>query len=88
MDNNARHKVSFNTCNGCHGGEMGTFFTHISETGALSPFLSGPFTKSDPVQTAVSRNFNEMLDRQQHLDSVASQSCLVRSLDVRAALVH
>ncbi|HLL05474.1 MAG TPA: choice-of-anchor X domain-containing protein [Myxococcaceae bacterium] len=88
MNNNARHKVSFNTCNGCHGGEMGTFFTHISETGALSPFLSGPFTKSDPVLPAVSRNFNEMLDRQQHLDSVASQSCLVRALDVRSALVH
>lgn len=88
VNNNARHKFSFNTCDGCHGGEMATPFTHISWTGALSPFLSGPLTKTDPAVTSVSRTFNEMLMRQQHLNSVASQSCLSQAVAAPSALVH
>jgi hypothetical protein len=83
----ARFKFSQNTCNGCHAREMNTTFTHISETGVLSPFLSGPLNVSDPV-TAVVRSFNEILRRQNNLSSVASQSCLVRAFDLPAALTH
>ena len=79
---NPRHKFSLNTCNGCHAGEVNTNFTHIGAAGNLSPFLSGPLTKIDPVDGITSRTFNEILMRQQHLDSTANQSCLVRVTDV------
>jgi hypothetical protein len=83
----ARHKFSQNTCGSCHGREMNTTFTHISQSGALSPFLSGPMSVTDPVSGVV-RTFDELLLRQTHLNSVASQSCSTRALDVRAALTH
>lgn len=83
----ARHKFSLNTCNGCHAREVNTTFTHINEFGGLSPFLSGSINVTDPV-SGVIRNFNEMLMRQTHLSSVASQSCLLRAMDAPAALTH
>lgn len=83
----ARHKFSQNTCNSCHGREMNTTFTHIAQNGALSPFLSGPMSVSDPV-TGVIRSFNEPALRASHLSSVANQSCSVRALDPRFALTH
>lgn len=84
---NARHKFSLNTCGACHGRETNTGFTHINEFGGLSAFLSGPITVADPVN-GVLRGFNEMLMRQTHLSSVASQSCLLRAMDASAALTH
>ncbi|MCP3105234.1 hypothetical protein LZ198_40830 [Myxococcus sp. K15C18031901] len=95
LNNTARHKFSLNTCNGCHARETSTpDFTHISETGALSPFLATgmsnpltPFNVADPVSGAV-RQFFEIRDRAQHLDSVANQSCLTRAFDVRLLAVH
>ncbi|MCE9670381.1 hypothetical protein LY474_21505 [Myxococcus stipitatus] len=95
LNNNARHKFSLNTCNGCHARETSTpDFTHISETGVLSPFLATgmanpltPFNVVDPVSGTV-RPFFEIRDRAQHLDSVANQSCLTRVFDVRLLAVH
>jgi hypothetical protein len=84
---NARHKFSLNTCGACHARETNTGFTHINEFGGLSAFLSGPLTVADPVN-GVLRTFNEMLMRQNHLSSVASQSCLLRAMDAPAALTH
>lgn len=83
----ARHKFSQNTCNSCHGREMNTTFTHIAQNGALSPFLSGPMSVTDPV-SGVIRSFNEPALRASHLSTVANQSCTIRALDVRAALTH
>jgi hypothetical protein len=87
LNNNARHKVSLNTCDGCHGREAGTNnFTHINQFGGLSGFLNAgmvnvnnPFTVTDPVATLTSRQFFEIRDRAQHLDLTANQSCLIRS---------
>jgi hypothetical protein len=94
INNNARHKFSLNTCNSCHGRETNTNFTHISATGALSPFLSTgmitpntPYWVADPVNGA-NRPFWEIRDRAQHLDSVANQSCIVRGFDLPLLAVH
>ncbi|HEU4407242.1 MAG TPA: hypothetical protein VFS43_18375, partial [Polyangiaceae bacterium] len=51
--NDARHKFSLNTCNGCHGAETGTPFLHVfpreaGEEARLSPFLTG-MVMIDPV---------------------------------------
>ncbi len=56
-NNEARHKLSLNTCNGCHASpETNTTFLHISprfpgSEAALSPFLLGT-TVFDPVTGA------------------------------------
>jgi len=93
-DNEARHTFSLNTCNGCHGRETNTGFAHIRENGALSPFLSTgmsvpstPYGVSDPVSGA-SRQFFEILDRSQRLDSTANQACLARAFDRATLATH
>ena len=71
---NSRHKFSLNTCNGCHGGETGTTFTHISENGALSGFLTG-ITIPDAAGEPVNRTFNDLEFRKQKLAQLLSQPC-------------
>jgi hypothetical protein len=63
MDFEVRHKLSLNTCNGCHSAETGTHFAHVmsreSNTEApLSAFLSGFTEVADPI-TGDIRWFNE-----------------------------
>jgi hypothetical protein len=82
---NARFHMSFNTCNGCHGGE--TFrngapflFTHIAPRpagapSALSEFLKGGPPVTDPVDGVPSRNFNDLARRQVELQKVLSLNC-------------
>ncbi|MFP2902101.1 hypothetical protein [Corallococcus sp. 4LFB] len=84
----ARHVFSLNTCDGCHGDELGTNFTHVSWTGALSPFLSGALTVPDRADGAPVRTFNEVLARQTFLDQIANQSCLTASFVTAAPSVH
>lgn len=75
---NARFEYSSNTCAGCHGGEMqtsSTRFTHIDQFGTLSPFLTGAYSKSDCINTSITRSFNEPFRRQQDLDALANNSC-------------
>jgi hypothetical protein len=64
IDNDTRHVFSLNTCDGCHGGEAQTGFTHIDPTGfgsvaTLSGFLtgdvSGPFGAPFLVPDAAGR---------------------------------
>jgi hypothetical protein len=71
--NEARHKFSLNTCNGCHAGETATEFTHISnraagQTAQLSLFLRGG-TVQDPV-TLLSRPFDDLGRREQDLKTL------------------
>ena len=66
-NNNARQKLSLNTCNGCHGAETQTGFLQISprfpgSAAALSGFLRGE-TISDPVNPTVKRTFNDLARR-------------------------
>ncbi|MFT3773151.1 MAG: hypothetical protein QM820_47830 [Minicystis sp.] len=70
-NNEARHKFSLNTCNGCHGAaETGTAFLHVNPrfpgtTAQLSGFLTG-ITVPDPV-TGIPRTFNDLGRRNQDL---------------------
>ncbi|MFV8781293.1 hypothetical protein ACNKU7_02615 [Microbulbifer sp. SA54] len=79
VNNEARHIVSLNTCNGCHGTETNTSFSHVVEreqgqVAELSPFMTGvvrnfatgeddPFFVQDPV-TGELRQFQELADRE------------------------
>jgi Concanavalin A-like lectin/glucanases superfamily len=69
----ARHKLSLNTCNGCHGAETNTAFLQVNPRSAgqpsqLSAFLTGE-TVSDPV-TGAPRRLAELARRRQLLESV------------------
>lgn len=72
---NLRHHLSLNTCNGCHGGETHATFTHVSETGALSGFLTG-IDVVDPAGEGVTRHFDDLLRRQQSLAQLVNQPCI------------
>jgi len=65
-NNEARHKFSLNTCNGCHGRETNTGFLQINpraagEPSVLAGFLTGS-SVTDPVQAATVRQLDD-LDR-------------------------
>jgi hypothetical protein len=66
-NNDARHKLSLNTCNGCHGfAETGTSFLMVNprEPGSpasLAGFLTG-ITVNDPVSSEP-RSFNDLQRR-------------------------
>ncbi|HEU4409451.1 MAG TPA: LamG domain-containing protein, partial [Polyangiaceae bacterium] len=71
-NNEARHKFSLNTCNGCHGAETGTIFLHVFPrfpgSGAeaqLSGFMTGTVV-SDPV-TGQPRELNDLARRRADL---------------------
>jgi hypothetical protein len=71
-NNEARHKFSLNTCNGCHAGETNTAFLHVAprepgEAAALSGFLTGA-TVTDPADPSVSRSFNDLARRQADME--------------------
>lgn len=65
----ARHLVSVNTCNGCHGfGETNTGFLHVSpraagQVAALSGFLTG----EDVTVNGVTRHFDDITRRRADL---------------------
>jgi Concanavalin A-like lectin/glucanases superfamily len=73
-DNEARHHLALNTCNGCHSSaETGTFFLHVKprffgDEAGLSGFLTG-ITVNDPV-TGQPRTFNELARRSADLKAV------------------
>ena len=72
----ARHKLSLNTCNGCHGGETGTPFLHVhprapNEASRLSGFLTG-INLQDPV-TNEPRRLAELKRRRLLLESVVCE---------------
>lgn len=65
-NNEARHKFSLNTCNGCHGRETNTTFLQINPRAAgqrsvLAGFLTG-IAVTDPVQPGTVRQLDD-LDR-------------------------
>ncbi len=77
--NEVRHKFSLNTCNGCHGRETRTLFTHVKEGAfgtpvGLSGFLTGT-TVEDPVDPSTSRTFGDLARRAVVLDRLANSAC-------------
>lgn len=69
----ARHKLSLNTCNGCHGAETNTTFLQVGvrfpgEQSTLSPFLTGT-TVFDPA-TGEPRRLAELSRRRGLLEAI------------------
>lgn len=77
-NNEARHIVSLNACNGCHHRETNTTgFLHVANRqanakAALSGFLTG-IAVPDPVLGSVSRTFNDLADRAEILKLLATE---------------
>jgi hypothetical protein len=72
-NNEARHKFSLNTCNGCHGAETNTGFLHVfprfpGERTQLSRFLTGG-TVFDP-QSDEPRELNDLKRRKDDLKPI------------------
>jgi len=61
----ARFITSFNTCSGCHAGDTGTFFQHISSnvSDGLSPFMKGAITLDEALPGRTTTQHDEMDDR-------------------------
>ncbi|MFH0351692.1 MAG: hypothetical protein ACHBMF_07175 [Chromatiales bacterium] len=80
VNNEARHLVSVNTCNGCHGAETQTFFLHVvprprSQPAGLSGFLTG-IDVPDPVNSAPVRHMHDLDRRAVDLHSLVSSPVL------------
>ncbi|WP_437499702.1 LamG-like jellyroll fold domain-containing protein [Sorangium sp. So ce1099] len=77
LNNEARHKFSLNTCNGCHGGaETGTTFLHVNprtpgSEASLSGFMTG-INIPDPV-TGEARTLNDLGRRNQDLAALVCE---------------
>lgn len=87
-----RHEFSLNTCNGCHGGEVGTFFTHVNWTvpgvqATLSSFLTG-ISMPDAAGSGVVRQFNDLDRRRQDLQNLIDGSCFGGILHVPEVRTH
>ena len=91
VDTTCRFVMSLNTCNGCHGGETDTFFTHITTVGigtetTPSGFLTG-INVIDDVD-GVPHSFNDLLRREIDLQNLIDTSCFGGILTRRAAFTH
>jgi hypothetical protein len=80
VDSDVRHKLSLNTCNGCHSAETNTSFAHVQsrnwdQPAQLSAFLSGYFVTGDPV-TGEPREFSEPERRAVDLKALADGQIL------------
>jgi hypothetical protein len=76
----ARHLLSLNTCNGCHGAETATSFLHVfprprSVEASLSGFLTG-LNVADPVDGAATRHMNDLFRRRVDLHRLTSSPTL------------
>ncbi|WP_437721007.1 LamG domain-containing protein [Sorangium sp. So ce861] len=76
VNNEARHKFSLNTCNGCHGLETQTGFLHVNPRSPgdetfLSGFMTG-ITVSDPA-TGEPRTLNDLGRRNQDLKALVCE---------------
>jgi hypothetical protein len=81
-NNEARHQVSLNTCNGCHGGETSTGFLHVfprprSARAFLSGFMTGEQV-TDPVDPGTVRQMNDLERRARDLEQLTSGAPLAQ----------
>ena len=79
----ARREFSLGTCNGCHGGETNTFFTHVKPAAfgteaALSQFLTGLPNFPDPAGVAGPRSYADLEHRAAVLDELANGPCFLQ----------
>lgn len=77
-----RRKFSLATCNGCHGGETGTPFTHVGHKGKrdmgdsawLSGFLRGE-TVTVPMSGGATRRYEVLTEREIDMSELLSRPC-------------
>lgn len=89
-----RRKFSLGTCNGCHGGETQTFFTHIGSVGnraagseaALSGFLTG-IDVTVPV-TGGTHHYADLEERKARMSDILGRSCFALLGVRRLPFVH
>jgi hypothetical protein len=79
VSNEARHRVSFLTCVGCHTNETGAGFFQVGlrslgSASMPSGFLTG-ITTPDPVVPTTERHFNDLERRQVDLAKLLSSTC-------------
>lgn len=87
---NARHELSLNTCNGCHGAETNTIFKHVQPRAlgvpsALSGFLTGIATVD---MCGLPHNFNDIARRRNDLCSLLVASCSEINTEPPVTFVH
>jgi hypothetical protein len=95
-NNEARHIVAFNACNGCHHRETDTGnFLHVANRAQnaeaeLSGFLKG-IKVEDPVNTGTFREFKDLALRAEALKLIATETGVARLQSItrdRASRVH
>ncbi len=90
-NNEARHKFSLNTCNGCHGAETGTFFLQVAprspgQEASLSGFLTG-IDVADPITNQI-RHFDDLKRRAIDLCDLLTTPCSRQAEDVPTNRTH
>jgi hypothetical protein len=89
-----RHRFSLNTCNGCHAGETGTPFLHVSPRAAgveaaLSDFLTGRnMPKLDPADHVTRRFFADLKRREDDLFRLIREPCFFQLFHHPVKLQH
>jgi hypothetical protein len=84
-NNDARHALSLNTCNGCHGAETSTGFLHIAprtrdQAAGRSGFLTG-ITVNDPV-SGQARTFNDLARRNRDLHDLVCSGGVAAAAEI------
>ncbi len=87
----ARHIVSRDTCNGCHGGETNTFFKHVeprqpNQVAALSAFLTGSGPLTDIC--GLKHTFGDIERRRVDLCQLLAKSCEQLNAEPAVTFVH
>ncbi len=87
----ARHIVSRETCNGCHGGETGTVFKHVEPRpanlpSALSAFLTGSGPLTDIC--GLTHTFGDIERRRVDLCQLLAKSCAEIDTEPAINFVH
>jgi hypothetical protein len=89
-DANARHVLSLNTCNGCHGGESNIVFKQVeprtaNATSTLSSFLTGGSTTDI---CGIPHNFNDIERRRVDLCQLLGKTCAQVDAEPVVTFVH
>jgi len=87
----ARHIVSRDTCNGCHGGETGTFFKHVeprqpNQASTLSAFLTGTGPLTDIC--GLKHTFGDIERRRVDLCQLLAKNCSQIDTEPFVTFVH
>lgn len=89
-DADARHILSLNTCNGCHGGETDVVFKQVeprfaNQEASLSSFLTGGSTTD---LCGIPRQFNDIERRRVDLCQLLDKSCNQINAEPVVSFVH